>query len=109
MDDFKGYPIFQYSVFIKNGKDAQFVIRANTYDEFISAKKDLDKILNAMGAHETTESPATQTTPQAMTRPCVKEGCQGTQTYKTGISKKTGRTWKAWMCDLSAEHTDWLK
>ena len=42
-------------------------------------------------------------------RPCNHEGCQGTQTFRQGVSKKTGKPWKAWFCDLSEEHADFIK
>lgn len=33
MDESKGYPKYQYSVFLKNGRDQQFVVRADTHTE----------------------------------------------------------------------------
>lgn len=40
-EEFKGYPKFQWSIFVKNGKDQQFVIRAETIEEFKKAKSDV--------------------------------------------------------------------
>ena len=47
--------------------------------------------------------------PKPLQRPCNHEGCQGTQTFRQGVSKKTGKPWKAWFCDLSEEHADFIK
>ena len=41
----KGFPKFQYSIFLKNGRDEQLVIRADTFEELMEAKKDINKIL----------------------------------------------------------------
>lgn len=41
----EGFPKYQYSVFLKNGRDQQLVIRANTFEELVEAKKNVDKIL----------------------------------------------------------------
>lgn len=46
--------------------------------------------------------------PSLLQRPCSKEGCQGTQTFRQGVSKKTGKPWKAWFCDLVKEHGDFV-
>lgn len=37
-DDLKGYPKIQWSVFVKNGKDTQYVIRADSEEEFKKLK-----------------------------------------------------------------------
>lgn len=104
----ESYPKYQYSVFTKNGRDEQLVIRADTFEELIEAKKNIDKILAKKdAAHETTQ--ATLPAIPVNTRPCVKEGCQGTQTYRAGIGKTTNKPYKGWFCDLSRDHTDWLK
>src|SRR4030042_428341 len=47
--------------------------------------------------------------PTLLTKPCEIEGCQGTMTFKSGVSKKTGKPWKAWFCDLSEKHVIWEK
>jgi hypothetical protein len=54
----KGYPKYQYSVFIKNGKDQQLVIRTETFEELVEAKKNIDMILEK--SQETTEKLATE-------------------------------------------------
>ncbi len=39
------YPRYQYSIFLKNGKDEQMVIRADSFEELVESKKNIDKIL----------------------------------------------------------------
>ncbi len=34
----KGYPKFQWSVFVKNGKDTQYVVRSDSFEEFVAMK-----------------------------------------------------------------------
>ena len=107
MEDIKGYPKYQYSVFTKNGRDEQLVIRADTFEELKEAKLNIDKILEK-------RAEASQNTPQSvpapiMNRPCTQEGCQGTQTYRNGISKKTNKPYAGWFCELSKDHTNWDK
>ncbi len=41
----KGFPKFQYSLFLDDKRDEQIVIRCDTWEEFIDAKKDIDKIV----------------------------------------------------------------
>jgi hypothetical protein len=46
MEDNKGYPAYQYSVFLKNGRDEQIVIRADDFIEFMELKKNINLILD---------------------------------------------------------------
>ena len=59
MSDYS-YPRFQYSAFTKNGRDEQFVIRADSWAEFIELKKQLDTIL----AKKANLAPQAATAPQ---------------------------------------------
>jgi hypothetical protein len=42
----KGYPKYQYSVFLRNGRDEQIVIRSDNFDEFLTQKANVNKILD---------------------------------------------------------------
>lgn len=55
-----------------------------------------------------TETNGKHEQPTLLQRPCSHEGCQGTQSFRQGISKKTGKPWKAWFCDLVKEHGDFV-
>lgn len=67
MED-KMFPKYQYSVFLKNGRDEQIVIRANTFEELLEAKKNVNKILEKVEAKpEVTQSPTTQVNKPTMT------------------------------------------
>ncbi len=41
----KHYCKFQYSIFLRDSRDEQLVIRTDTFEELIEAKKDIDKII----------------------------------------------------------------
>jgi hypothetical protein len=56
-----------------------------------------------------TPSETPQNAPQKATRPCSHEGCTGIQTLNSGISKKTGKPWKAWFCSVSEDHAEFTK
>lgn len=82
----ESYPKFQYSVFLKNGRDQQIVIRTETFDELLEAKRQVNTILEKVESE-------TQTT--AKTKPCE---CGGTKNFREGISKTTGKKWSGWFC-----------
>ena len=58
MEDNKGYPAYQYSVFLKNGRDEQIVIRADDFIEFMELKKNINLILDKR-EEETPKPPET--------------------------------------------------
>lgn len=93
MED-KSYPKYQYSIFLKNGRDEQLVIRADSFDELIEAKKDIDLIL---GKRQTEEQPA-------RTKTC--NDCGGTRTLREGV--KNGKKWAAWFCSNPQCKPDWV-
>ena len=49
------YPKYQYSVFLKNKRDEQLVIRVDTWKEFKKAKENVNKILDKVEATESTD------------------------------------------------------
>lgn len=60
--------------------------------------------LGSLPASEATTEPS-----KAITRSCPHEGCTGTQTFRSGISKKTNKPYKVWFCDTVQEHADFVK
>ena len=63
------YPRFQFSVFTKNGRDEQFVIRADNFEEFKELKKQLDTIL-AKKAQTQASQAATVPIKEGLTATC---------------------------------------
>lgn len=52
MEENKGYPRYQYSVFTNDPKNGQLVIRCETFKELLDAKRDIDQILEKIGAKD---------------------------------------------------------
>jgi hypothetical protein len=85
------YPRYQYSVFVKNGRDEQLVIRANTFKELIEAKKNIDIILAKKEAQPVTPPPANVPICQIHNVPM--------NLKPAGVSKTTGKAYPAfWAC-----------
>src|SRR3990167_11299685 len=80
----KSYPAYQYSRFSNGGRDEQFVIRANTWAEFIELKKNLDLIFDKHPDQPTTQPAPTQA-PSGLQAKCVT--CQTDMVYKTGVKQ----------------------
>ena len=77
----KNYPKYQFSIFPNGSRDEQLVIRTDTFEELIEAKKDIDKIVEKKAAKLT---PATPTQPDW----CPIHSCQMTMKK----NQKTGQT-----------------
>jgi len=88
MDDFAGYPKYQYSVFLKNGRDEQIVIRTNDWDEFLGLKKNVNKILQKVEEKKTIEEAFTPAPSPAAGPRCPK--CGGALIERTS---KTGKNY----------------
>ncbi len=58
----KGFPLYQYSIFLNGSRDEQLVIRADTFEELVEAKKNIDKILTKRQNTPTTSQDAPQQT-----------------------------------------------
>lgn len=56
-NDIKGYPKFQWSVFTRNGKDEQFVIRADTWEDLEFGKTKVLAELGKKTLEERTSTP----------------------------------------------------
>lgn len=112
MNEEKGYPKFQWSIFVKNGKEQQFVIRADTIEEFKQAKQD---ILSLIGEAVVTDIPKVQIA-GSVTRTSGQPGdngmycmtCKKPATQKQGVSK-SGKPYNAIFCSTEdRSHTKWL-
>jgi hypothetical protein len=106
------YPIFQYSEFIKTStQDGQFVVRAETIEEFKSA---LDEMRTAMGLEgnksgvATTEEPPHPGLPNRTTDGLFCMTCKAPAKQKMGTSK-AGKPYNAIFCSSEdRSHTKWL-
>lgn len=87
-DSTRSYPRYQYSTFNKNGKEEQFVIRADTYEEFLDEKRNIDKILEKKEA-------ASAIKPAVKTFICSK--CGQAAEYREGKNDQ-GKEWKGIFC-----------
>lgn len=111
----QGYPKLQWSVFVKNGKDQQYVIRANDTDEFDRLKSfvlaEVAKDLLAVGANVAhTPVPVNQNTIvhklDAVEKAC--STCGEIATEKKGVGKN-GKPYHAIFCSSEDKsHTVWL-
>lgn len=91
----ESYPKYQYSVFTNDPKNGQLVIRADDFDELLTAKRDIDKILNKIEAKEVAIVPPvtrpiihTEQKPIAVTE--FEDACEKCGSPK-GTSKKGNR------------------
>jgi len=86
----RSYPVYQYSIFTKNGRDEQLVIRADTFEELIEAKRNIDKILEKREV-----APAQPTKPANKTFVCAK--CGQVAEYREGKNDQ-GKEWRGIFC-----------
>lgn len=56
MED-KGYPKYQYSIFLKNGKDSQMVVRADDFEEFKGLIKNIQSLIDSNRQEHAEEVP----------------------------------------------------
>lgn len=96
------YPKYQYSVFLKNGRDEQVVIRANDFKEFLELKANVNKILEKV--EQRVETPAATTNSNGMN--CMTCGQPAVQ--RQGVSK-AGKPYNGIFCLTdNKSHTKWL-
>lgn len=112
-----GFNKYQYSYFIDSTRNEQIVIRANDSKEFMNAiakvkelfpVDDADKALDKI-AGERNQGKPVQEAISTPTRQCAFPGCPGLQTYKSGVSQKTGKPWQGWFCSANKDHINWTK
>ena len=92
MDDLPtNFPKFQYSAFLGTNRDEQFVIRAESFEEFKQLKKELDLILNTKSSRNS--EPNSNANGYMK---CMK--CGGEAELREGVSKKTNKPYKGVFC-----------
>ena len=97
MDDNKGYPAYQYSVFLKNGRDEQIVIRADDFIEFMELKKNVDIILEKRA----TATPATSEP--------IKSNIPTCPYHNKPMTLREGKFGKFWSCSTKLADDTWCK
>lgn len=115
MDDNKGYPKYQYSVFIKNGRDQQIVVRADTIDEFTKEIKEIDLVL-ALDKVDSSKNvvvsqpiiqPETQVLPQTEEQgSIVAPMCK---VHNKPMTLREGKFGKFWSCSTKLADGTWCK
>jgi hypothetical protein len=90
-------PRFQYSIFPNDSRGEQYVVRADNMAEFKVLLEELKAHIAGrieQGAKPVTPAPKPE---DDLIVPCKE--CGGTTTYREGVSKATGKPWKAHFCD----------
>lgn len=97
------FPKYQYSVFMKNGRDQQIVVRSNDKAEFMTLIKDIQGI-----AAEPQLTPDVEPEPvRESTAGMFCMACKAPAVQKSGT--KNGNTWNAIFCSSeNRTHTKWL-
>lgn len=92
----KHYPLYQYSVFLSDDRNEQIVIRTDTWQEFLDAKTEVNKILEKRQKENAFSTPPT-TSPNAPQQEKQQE--LGTCT-NCGAVNKLSRQGKAYCSEL---------
>ncbi len=92
----KAYPKYQYSIFFGD-REEQLVIRADTWQEFLNAKRDADQIITKRKGEE----------PEKEMLVCAT--CEKPAEHKQGVSKN-GKPYSAIFCSSGEKsHAVWIK
>lgn|SRR3990167_6839866 len=99
MDSTREYPKYQYSVFLRNSRDEQIVIRTETFEDLLEAKREINKILDKVETKTQDE--------ESNGEKCVK--CGAPAIRKKGISVKTNKPYEGIFCSTEDKtHVTWL-
>lgn len=97
------FPRFQYSIFDRNGADAQYVVRNNDWDAFI---EDCELVKQIVEDNQAKQDPIMAVTKDVNTHPC--KNCGGLTEFKEGVSK-AGKPWKGYFCKSQSTHVEWVR
>lgn len=90
----KQFPLYQYSVFLQGNRDEQLVIRTNTFEELIEAKKNIDRIITKREQSTPQASPnASQQIQQPNLGNCPKCNAPMIHNPKTGKNFCKDKCW----------------
>lgn len=96
------FPKYQYSEFLHNGHDGQFVVRTNDKEEFeLMVTYIQSKVDKALEKHD----PIQAVTKDVNTHPC--KTCGAMTEYKSGTSK-AGKPWAGHFCQADKTHVEWV-
>jgi len=96
------YPKYQYSVFLKNGKDAQVVVRSDKFDEFKALIAEIDQEF-AHRYDNRAEKPAKTAIPSSQEDCPI---CHNSVWINEGTGKN-GLPYKNKRCTKNKEHVVW--
>lgn len=97
MEEIKGFPKFQYSIFLDDKRDEQIVIRTETWEEFLEAKAEVNKILEKRATQNAFSKPVTNTTQPELNEDlgtCSNCGAPNTTYRKSGKVGCSKYCWK---------------
>lgn len=105
-NDTPTYNKLQWSVFVKNGRDQQYVVRADTIDEL---KKLRNEVLAIVGEDTIENQPTVKPAPTIQPSQIGCATCGAPATRKSGVSK-AGKPYNGVFCSTEDKtHTVWLK
>ncbi len=113
MEEQTGYPRYQWSIFVKNGKDQQFVVRANDITEFKQLLSDVKALIGEEIVNPTQVAPvvapqAVVLAPAAHAAGLACNTCGQPATQKSGTNKN-GKPYNAIFCSSeNRTHNVWL-
>src|SRR3989304_2068518 len=96
-------PRFQYSIFDRNGYDAQWVVRGDEWEQFLL---DVEAIKLKVKDNEMKHDPIMAVTKTTITHPCKSCAGEGTVSdtdFKNGVSS-AGKPWSGYFCKRVKEH-----
>lgn len=104
----EAFPRFQYSIFDKNGHDAQWVVRGNDWENFlIDVTAVQAKVDEGMERHD----PIMAVTKGTITHPCKQcaaDGIVSDTNFKEGVKEVTGKPWAGYFCTRVKAHVTWV-
>lgn len=115
MENNGGYPIFQWSKFAQEGKGEQYVVREHDFEKFVAAIEKVKGLIPEDARAKSTawlNEPVREPILERLNEPeqvLVCNTCGQPATARSGISKKTGKAWKAIFCSTGDKnHAVWI-
>ena len=106
-----GYPKLQWSKFNNGDKGEQFVVRADDFAEFTKLIEQA-KTLMATPPEQPSTTWLKEPIRERVMEPeqsLICNTCGQPATARSGVSKKTGKSWKAIFCSTNDKsHVEWL-
>lgn len=105
------YPKFQWSKFNQGDKGEQYVVREHDFEKFVAAIEKVKSLIPETVKAKSTEwlnEPVRERVNEPV-QSLVCNTCGQPATARSGVSKKTGKAWKAIFCSTNDKsHVAWL-